>query len=718
MRIIIAEKPSVAQAIAGVLGSAKRAEGFIECAGGTKVTWCFGHLLETAPPEDYVDGGKVKPSDLPVIPKEWKLTPRDGGAGKQVKVIRELLKTAKEVLNAGDADREGQLLVDEVLIYLAWRGKTSRLWLSSLDDESVKRALVTLKTNESMRPVYDSALGRQRADWLRGMNCSIALSRNLQALGVPGSWSVGRVQTPTLALLIDRQRAIENFKPRDHYQVEAELGEDGIKALWQIPDDLLLDGLLMDRTMAENVVSRASGQSMQVEKFTCKTGECAAPLPYALSTLQKVASRRLGLSAKDTLAAAQELYEAKLTTYPRTDCPYLPMEMHADSDRVLKAVASGQDGLDTRRKHAAWNTGKVEAHHGIIPTGQNPDSVNLSVNAKRVFELVRESYVRLFMLPEKFETREAIFHLQNSSERFRASARIVLEPGWTKLGEQEEDEDAAASGSGKLPMLAEGQMLQCIGATVVAKRTAPPKPYTDGTLIAAMTGIHKLVTDPKLKARLKETAGLGTEATRASMIEVLMTREYAERKKKEIHPTERGVQLIDMLRCVAPELADPGTTALQEDALADIAAGRASLGVFLEQEIEAVRNFSRTLLQGKLVDREVVMHACPACQSMRCVQLTSKAGKPYHRCQDCNLAFADEGGKPGKQFADKPEGSDAQKPASKADGPKCSVCKKATLKYETKAGKPYFRCGDCKSAWWPDRKDGGKLGTKWEQKAA
>ncbi|OYV35473.1 MAG: DNA topoisomerase III, partial [Thiomonas sp. 20-64-5] len=524
MRIIIAEKPSVAQAVASVLGGAKRAEGYIDCAGDTKVTWCFGHLLETAPPEDYLDGGKVKSSDLPVIPEKWKLTPRDGGAGKQVKVIRELLKTAKEVVNAGDADREGQLLVDEVLIYLVWQGKTSRLWLSSLDDDSVKRALATLKTNESMRPVYDSALARQRADWLRGMNCSIAISRNLQAIGVPGAWSVGRVQTPTLALLVDRMRAIEGFKPRDHYQVEAEIGDEGIKAQWQIPDDLLIDGLLMDKTPAEAVVESVRGQSMRVERFTSKTGERAAPMPYALSTLQKVASRRLGLSAKDTLAAAQELYEAKLTTYPRTDCPYLPMEMHADAGRILKAVAVGMEGLEAERKHAAWNTGKVEAHHGIIPTGQKPAGANLSANAQRVFDLIRESYIRLFMLPEKFEAREAIF-VAPGSERLRATARIVLESGWTKLGEQEEDEEGVSPESGRLPVLAEGQTLQCRGAAVVAKRTAPPKPYTDGTLIAAMTGIHKLVTDPKLKARLKETAGLGTEATRASMIEVLITRE-------------------------------------------------------------------------------------------------------------------------------------------------------------------------------------------------
>lgn len=397
------------------------------------------------------------------------------------------------------------------------------------------------------------------------------------------------------------------------------------------------------------------------------------------------------------------------------------MEMHADAGRILKAIAAGQDGLDADRRHAAWNTGKVEAHHGIIPTGQNPENAKLSANAQQVFEIVRESYVRLFMPPEKFETREAIFILKTAdggSERFRATARIVLEPGWTKLGEQEDDEDATVSGSGKLPVLAEGQKLLCRSAAVVARRTSPPKPYTDGTLIAAMTGIHKLVADPKLKARLKETAGLGTEATRASMIEVLITREYAERKKKEIHSTERGVQLIDMLRRVAPELADPGTTALQEDALADIAAGRAPLDAFMEHEIEAVRGYTRTLLQGKLLHREVVMRPCPACQGARCVQLLSRAGKPYHRCPDCETTFADDGGKPGKRFENKPERTDAQQPARKADGPKCLACKKATFKYETKTGKPYFRCVDCKSAWWSDRKDGGKLGTKWEQKAA
>jgi DNA topoisomerase-3 len=682
MRIIIAEKPSVAQAIAGVIGGAKRSDGFIDCPQAkTRVTWCFGHLLEQAKPEEYVDGGKVLASHLPVIPTTWKLSPRDGGAGKQVKVIRDLLKEAAEVVNAGDADREGQLLVDEVLLFLNWKGKTSRLWLSSLDDASVRKALSGIKNNAAMRPVYESALARQRADWLMGMNCSIALSRNLQGCGVPGAWSVGRVQTPTLALLVDRKREIDHFKPRDFYQVIAYL-DGGIRAVWQMPDDLVdEDGRLLDKAKADEVARQITDKAARVTKFTRKAGERAAPIPYTLGGLQKAASSRLGLSAKDTLAAAQELYEAKVTTYPRTDCPYLPVEMHGAAAGILKAIG-GADvaGIDPARKHAAWNTAKVEAHHGLIPTGQSPDAASLSANAKRVFDLIRESYIRLFMPPEKFETREGLFEIDGLA--FRAAARVVFDPGWTRLGAKDEDEgQEQGEAQGALPDLREGEVRTCERGEVVAKRTTPPKPYTDGTLIAAMTGVHRLVTDPKLKARLKETSGLGTEATRASMIEVLITREYAERRKKEIHPTDRGVQLIDMLRKVAPDLADPGYTALQEDALADIAAGRAALAAFMQVQVDATREFSRALLEGKLTDGQMVMHACPACGGSRCAQLKSKAGNVYHRCMDCQAAFGDDGGKPGKRFEDRPAGETAQKTSSAAGaGPKCPTCKGPTAR--------------------------------------
>jgi len=719
MRLIIAEKPSVAQAIASALGATRKSDGFIDCQHSkTRVTWCFGHLLEQAKPEEYVQGGKVLPAHLPVIPENWRLQPRDGGAGKQIKAIRDLLKDATEVVNAGDADREGQLLVDEVLLFLNWRGKTTRLWLSSLDDESVQRALATIKSNDAMRPLYDSALARQRADWLMGMNCSIALSRNLQACGVQGAWSVGRVQTPTLALLVDRHHEIAHFKPRDHYQVQALL-EGDIRAQWQIPEDIQTDdGLLLDKSAAAACAKAVQGQRATVAAFIRKVGERQAPMPYALSTLQKAASSRLGLSAKDTLAAAQELYEAKLATYPRSDCPYLPVEMHADAPRNIRALG-GTDipGIDPERRHPAWNTAKVEAHHGIIPTGRNlAEASGLSENASRVYELLRQSYLRLFMPPENFETREAVF-LFPAGQRFKATARIVQEHGWTQLGQGgSEPEDGEAEQPARLPILTEGQQLDCQSAQVLAKRTIPPKPYTDGTLIAAMTGVHKLVTDPKLKARLKETSGLGTEATRASMIEVLIAREYAERRKKEIHPTERGVQLIGMLRKVAPDLADPGATALQEDALAAVASTRLSFDAFMAAQIDAMRASTRKLLDGQLGATPVVLNACPACGGKRCAKLTSKAGNAYHRCMDCEAAFGDDDGKPGERFEDKPQGDEAA-PKRIGTSPKCPACKRPTFKNETKTGKPYYRCGACKVAWWPDRKDEAKLGGKWEGRA-
>ncbi|QKE39631.1 MAG: DNA topoisomerase [Ferrovum myxofaciens] len=265
MRLFIAEKPSVAKAIADMVGKSGKGEGYIECSNNTVITWCYGHLLALVPPEEYV-GGKVQSWQLPVIPREWILSPRQGVAGKQIRIIRDLLAKASEVVHAGDADREGQLLVDEVLVYLGWHGKTSRLWLSSLDDESIRRALAMIRPNASLRQIYESALARQYADWLAGMNESIAISRNLQSLGLPGAWSVGRVQTPTLALLVDRERAIKDFRQQDHYQVLSEL-EGGIQAKWQIPEDFLEEGILLDRHEADVVAGRVKGQTCRVEKF-------------------------------------------------------------------------------------------------------------------------------------------------------------------------------------------------------------------------------------------------------------------------------------------------------------------------------------------------------------------------------------------------------------------------------------------------------------------
>lgn len=733
MRLFIAEKPSVAAAIADALGGGKKSLGFYDLPSvDTKVTWCYGHLLEQEQPEYYVEGGKVLPSHLPVIPDVFKLSPRPKAAD-QVKVIKSLLKEANEVVNAGDADREGQLLVDELFPVLGWKGKTSRLWLSSLDAESVKLALARIKPNSDYSRIYDSALARQRADWLISLNASIALSRNLQAMGEQGAWSVGRVQTPTLALIVDRDNAIKNFTKQDHFLLEVGLSpspgkasESFVTAGWQIPEDLLDEnGLLLDRSAAQAVGLQATGGDLEVSEFITKAGSRSAPLPYSLGTLQTAASNLLGLSASQTLAAAQVLYEAKLTTYPRTDCSYLPMEMFTKASDVLSALDLMGAGVDPRRKHSAWNTEKVEAHHGIVPTGLSPEDIALDPTTLKVFELIKKSFVRLFMAPESFETRQAVFVLSSDhSKIFVANSRQVVVAGWTRLEELSDEEDGAqdASKGAPLPLMTKGEIYICKKADVLSKETAPPKHYTDGTLIAAMKSVHRLITDPKLKARLKETSGLGTEATRASMLDTLIEKGYVDRKSKNLIANPKGLQLIGWLRKgdETAIFAEAATTAMQEDALADIAVGRLSLDIFMGTVKESAKSLCAALLNATFIDPStVIFNTCPACLAAKCVQRTSKAGNAYHACTQCQARFADDSGKPGKQFEDRPQGAYSQsskssKPAAK--GPVCGDCKTPTSALKTKADKTYFRCMSCKSAWWPNSKNQKTLGTKWPQR--
>ncbi|MDR0275542.1 MAG: DNA topoisomerase 3 [Burkholderiaceae bacterium] len=712
--LIIAEKPSMARSIAGVLGQPVQCEGFITCARAT-VTWCAGHLLEQLQPEEYFGGAFIGREDLPVVPDVWKLQAKDGRAQHQINVIQSLLKDAREVVNAGDADREGQLLVDEVLIHLGWKGKTLRLWTGSLDDESLRRALASLKPNEAMHSLYESALARQRADWLLGYNASIAFSRNLKAQGLEGGWSIGRVQTPTLALIVDRMAQIKGHTRQDHYTIKIIL-KDGTAAVWQIPDELLTDGLMLDQRYAEQLAQEVDGKTGAVQSFVKRQGTRAAPLPYSLAALQMEANSRIGLSAKETLEAAQALYEAKATTYPRTDCRHLPEEMHPDAARILQAIGAASAGdVNPERQHAAWNDREITAHHAIIPTGQALPG-NLNDKTQKVYDLIKESYIRLFMADEQFEQQQAIFEFHGSDQLiFKATAKKILQPGWTALGQEVKDDESqkADDESGKvLPGYTEGQPIQCEKAMVEARQTKPPKPYNDKTLIAAMIGIHKLVTDPKLKARLKETSGLGTEATRAAMIETLIERGYTERKNKEIHPTERGIRLIILLRQSCPTLTDPGETAIQEDALADIAAKKLPFGKFMENAIEKTRSATQAL--SNQVDANVPTAPCPACGKDDCIQLKSKAGNLYWKCRACQAAFGDHHGQPGRLFEKRQENTENKNNPAPEPCPACPRCKQKTGKYLTRNDKPYFRCAQCNQSYWPDFKDKAKIGKAWE----
>ncbi|AWP24523.1 DNA topoisomerase III [Acidiferrobacter sp. SPIII_3] len=598
MILYIAEKPSLGKAIAAQLpGPRKAARTHIECGGGVIVTWAFGHLFEQAEPDVYLPDSVPKNGkgrkrkrwrleDLPIIPQEWQKIPKSE-AREQLAAIRKLLKDADTVVNAGDPDREGQLLVDEILEAMHWRGPTKRIWLAALDPASVQKALADLKDNSLYRPLRDAAEARARADWLVGMNLTRAFTLKSNGQGVV---SVGRVQTPTLALVVRRDAEIDAFSPITFYVPVLTFRHNNgtYKATWKAPatvDGLDAEGRLINLPAAQAIIAAADHQAGTVKTFDTEDGQEPPPLPFTLSRLQAVASSRHGLSAKATLDAAQALYEThKLTSYPRTDCAYLPESQLSDARLVLAAVARVNpdmaglvQGADMSLKSAAWNDGKITAHHGIIPTSHDQVSVDaLSETERQVYDLICRAYLAQFYPPHRY-TKTVTVTLSGGHE-WEARGRTQLAAGWRAVlgGQDKQDADAQV-----LPLMRVGDQVEWVDGRVDHRVTKPPARFTDGTLIAAMSSVHRLVTDPKIKARLKETSGLGTEATRASIIEVLVKRGFVERKGKQILSTEAGRILIAAL---PPALTDPGVTGLWEDALAEVAAGSRTLEDFEKQQ--------------------------------------------------------------------------------------------------------------------------------------
>ncbi len=597
MILYIAEKPSLGKAIAAQLPAPRKpCRTHIECGNHVTVTWAFGHLYEQCEPDAYLPdtvpkNGKGKKKwrleDLPIIPTEWRKIPK-ADAKDQLAAIRSFLKTASEVVNAGDPDREGQLLIDEILEAMHWKGPTKRIWLAALDPASVQKALGALKDNAAYKPLRDAAEARARADWLVGMNLTRAYTLKSNGQGVV---SVGRVQTPTLALVVRRDAEIEQFTPVAFYVpvLTFRHTHGDYKAAWKAPvgsPGLDVEGRLTNLPAAQAVIAAADHQAGQVKSFDTEDGAEPPPLPFTLSKLQAVASSRHGLSAKQTLDAAQALYEThKLATYPRTDCPYLPESQMSDARLVLAAVARVNpavaglaQGADLSLKSAAWNDKKITAHHAIIPTTHDQVSVDaLSETEKQVYDLICRAYLCQFYPPHRYTKTVTV--TECAGHEWEAKGRTQLAAGWRAvLAGQEKREDADVQ---SLPLMKAGDQVEWTDGRIDHRQTKPPARFTDGTLIGAMSSVHKLVTDPKIRGRLKETSGLGTEATRASIIEVLVKRGFVERKGKQILSTEAGRILIAAL---PPALTDPGVTGLWEDALAEVAAGSRTLEDFEKQQ--------------------------------------------------------------------------------------------------------------------------------------
>ncbi len=610
MRLFIAEKPSLGRAIADVLKKPlKKQEGYIESASGDVVTWCIGHLLEQEEPDAYDPAYKTwKLEHLPIVPVQWKLRPRKGGRS-QLSVIGKLLKRADIIVNAGDPDREGQLLVDEVLDYLklsAQRKKeVRRLLISDLNPSAVSQALGRMRSNQEYVPLAVSALARSRADWLYGINLTRACTLLGRKVGFNGLLSIGRVQTPILGLVARRDAEIENFQPKPYFEVFATLltaKDERFKAKW-IPSEACQnwmdeDGRVLDRRLAQNVVDRVTGKQGTVKRVEDKRGKETPPLPYSLSALQIDAARQLRMDAKKVLDSCQRLYEQKLITYPRSDCRYLPEEHFSQAPEVLATIRSNVFSLSKavdsalpERKTSAWNDKKVGAHHAIIPTSLRMDLERLPELDSKLYELIARQYVVQFYPDHTF--RKRVVDVDIEKGLFRASSRQTVEDGWKGLitsgkSDQRPGDDESNDGNAFLPELAKGDVLDCPEAELKEKLTQPPKPFNDATLLSAMTGIARFVQDKNIRKILRETDGLGTEATRANIIELLFKRQFLERKGRNIHASATGRALINAL----PEkVTTPDMTARWEASLNDIVERKGSYGAFmggLDQELRAL----------------------------------------------------------------------------------------------------------------------------------
>ncbi|NRA24099.1 MAG: DNA topoisomerase III [Oleispira sp.] len=592
MKLYIAEKPSLGRAIADALAShlkqpQKKLQGYIELGNGDAVTWCIGHLLEQAEPDAYDQAFKSwKLEHLPIVPQEWQLKAKSQ-TRSQLTVLRKLVKQAEQLIHAGDPDREGQLLVDEVLSHLKIsaqkRKNTQRCLISDLNPPAVKRALANLRSNQEFIPLSVSALSRARADWLYGMNMTRAYTLQGQKAGYKGVLSVGRVQTPLLGLVVKRDEEIENFVSRDFYQVEARLvnsENESFLLKWQ-PSEACKpyqdeEGRVLHKPLAENVCQRIQQQPAEITKLEQKNKQQAPPLPFNLSTLQIESAKAFGMSAQQVLDICQSLYERhQLITYPRSDSRHLPNEQHSLAPNVIQAIGQNCSPLSEfaqlaqpSLKSKAWNDGKVEAHHAIVPSEKAISAAQfekLNRFEQKVYSHIARQYLMQFF--PAYQYAETKVEANIAGGQFKTQAKQMLKLGWKALYGKKVDGnlqtlpainlDPSDKQYGKHAWL-------CDNANLIEKQTTPPEHFNDGTLLAAMTGIARYVTNAEIRQTLKETDGLGTEATRAGIIELLFKRNFIQRSGKQIHSTEIGQGLIKSL----PESAiTPDMTALWEQQL-------------------------------------------------------------------------------------------------------------------------------------------------------
>ena len=628
MILVIAEKPSVAQTIAAVLGAKEKKDGFLT-GSGYIISWCVGHLVGLSEAAAYGEQYKKWSYDsLPILPQEWKYTV-SADKEKQFKTLKELMNRAdvSEVVNACDAGREGELIFRFVYEMAGCKKPMRRLWISSMEVSAIKEGFSRLKNGEEYDALSASALCRARADWLIGINAT-----RLFSVLYNHTLNVGRVQTPTLKMLVDRDAAITTFKKEKYYHVRLTLSDA------EAASEKLSDRSEADRLKAACEASKAVCTSLVKEKKTV-----APPKLFDLTSLQREANRLFGYTAKQTLDLAQALYEKRLLTYPRTDSSYLTDDMGDTAAGIIKLLCgkfpfmAGKDFTPELGK--VLNSKKVSDHHAIIPTMElaKTDLAALPESEKNILTLAG---VRLFMAtaaPHTFEAVTAVFECAGQS--FTARGKTVLSDGWKEidrryraaLKNKPETDDADSDTENTLPQFTEGQTFENPTAKVTEHDTTPPKPHNEASLLSAMERAGREDTDPDA-----ERKGLGTPATRAAVIEKLVKGGFAERKGKQLIPTQNGAALVSILPDM---LTSPQLTAEWENNLTQIAKGAADPGEFLSGIEAMARELVRThaaALDGKkdlFREEKPSVGKCPRCGS------PVHEGKKNYYCSNKECAF-------------------------------------------------------------------------------
>jgi DNA topoisomerase III len=691
LRLYIAEKPSMGAEIAKCLpGPLRRGDGFLETAGGI-VTWGFGHILRQAEPSEYDEKYKKwRDEDLPIVPAQWKLLV-EASCAKQFAIIKGLIERADEIVHAGDPDREGQLLIDEVLDYVGNTKPVKRILLNALDEKSIKEANADLRDNRAFYPLQQSALARARADWLIGMNLSRAYTLAARRAGHDVTLPVGRVKTPTLALVVRREREIKDFHPVDYYTIKAwfQHQNGGFQAVWKPKEDqpgMDSEGRLVDGAAAEAKLARFASEPRDgvVSAYQRALKKEPQRLPFSLSSLQVLAGKRFGYDPQLVLDTAQQLYEKKITTYPRSDCEYLPLNQYPASRAILAnlqgiddaKLAGWAQGANGGIRSRAWNDKKISAHHAIIPTTVRVHLAGLTPVQRNIYFLVAQAYLAQFYPEHVYDQTKVEVTYQG--EIFTASGRVVKDSGWKLLymgkdkKEEDKEENSEEEDTATLPAMKKKDAVHYEKGELAKKATKPPQRFTAATLLAGMKEIHKYVKDPEAKKKLRDVYGIGTEATRATIIDDLIQRKFLqpEGKKKYLIPQASAYLLVDAL---PDEMTYPDSTAIWEDHLHSMAEGEGTLSDFLEAQIAFTRLLCEKARRARMkVEGE---YPCPRCHQGILVQRHGKKGD-FWGCTNyprCRMSCDDKDGKPDLAGGQQPAGMAAEMsgvqamPASYAD---------------------------------------------------